>query len=906
MAYDTMGNYTGDYTAVDPYATETEEEKRLRLQREADEAARAQAAATPVKETRIIDPRTGEVKLKIEGNERDLTAANPVTPTVVKPGDYNAYTAQQESGANPNIGYHYPANAQGQRKSSAYGTYGITANAYKDIQAANPAFANRPLESLTQEEQTQANNTYRGVLAQQLQAKGVDPTEENTRLAHLLGATGAARYLQNKTVSAQAAAANGGPERLKQIAEARRAGQPAPASGAAVAQQPPAPPAPAVPVQPQMQQQPAPAAPVNPEQALAPGSAYSLAQGQPTTGIQVPGMNTVPLTQGEQLPMAQQRFQQIQDNPQELLAMRNDTSMPEHLRKRAGERAYELLNNERQRAAAEQKFQEMVAAGDGKAIANAVQGRGAKGEEGSFLKMIALGFISPELAGAEAIKLGLGPTKYEQSTIANPDGTQTAIEIKKSSDGRIQAAYRMDGTPLTSQELNRLNSGVNLDIVGGSYVNDRTGEIGRLVSDKKTGQSYIQTDTGRKGMTGFRPQSSGGSLDMQRVAQVQQQNIKLAGDWAKLQMQVQSAAPEAANKFLGQFNAEHGTNYTLSQLGGSAPQISLETGQLTAAPVPAPVPQVTAPAPAPVQQAPAPQVTAPAPAPAPAIPSASTPANVIAGKEAAKEQRTADVKVSTAEREEFVKHKATVQDAAEAGRQVAQVTRTQINDLMNDPAIIGIMNGTGTQYAAAGKLIREMAAGAYSEDESGKRLADDIRGLSISQPQKDAISRYAQLNTQINRATLKANTGGGGVSNAEQAANKAANMTNIGDLTPFAALNGLGRRQYQGDLTQEKAAMMATGQYQTRAQFDQAWQKTEDQRIKQYDAIYRERLNLIKPFAEKANANPNDAQAQQRYRDAAIHAFRVYPNPEYTAGSGWTFKTKQSKLAAMAAVAGDR
>ena len=271
-----------------------------------------------------------------------------------------------------------------------------------------------------------------------------------------------------------------------------------------------------------------------------------------------------------------------------------------------------------------------------------------------------------------------------------------------------------------------------------------------------------------------------------------------------------------------------------------------------------------------------------------------------------KTQQAQKMEVGTAEQKDFVTYKGVVQDKAESGRDVARVTRGQVKDLMADPVIIGIMNGSGTQYAAAGKLIREMAAGAYSDDDNGKRLADDIRGLSLTQPQKDALSRYAQANTSINRATLKANSGAGSISNAEQTANKAANMNNIGDLTPFAALTGLSRRSYLGDLTQEKAAMLAASKYITRDQFDQAWQKTEDQRVKQYEGIYRARLELIKPFADKANANPNDAQAQQRYRDAAIHSFRVYPTPEYTAGVGWTFPTKESKRAAMAAAAGDR
>ena len=59
---------------------ETEEERRKRLAREA-----AEAEPTPVKETRTTDPETGQVKLKIEGSEEDLSSANPLTPTVVPP-----------------------------------------------------------------------------------------------------------------------------------------------------------------------------------------------------------------------------------------------------------------------------------------------------------------------------------------------------------------------------------------------------------------------------------------------------------------------------------------------------------------------------------------------------------------------------------------------------------------------------------------------------------------------------------------------------------------------------------------------------------------------------------------------------------------------------------------------------
>ena len=93
---DAMGNYMGNFSAVDPYAEETEEQKRLRLQREAEAAAQAAGPVTapvapvqdkmqPVKQTITTDPRTGKQTMKIEGSVEDLSPANPNTPTVMPP-----------------------------------------------------------------------------------------------------------------------------------------------------------------------------------------------------------------------------------------------------------------------------------------------------------------------------------------------------------------------------------------------------------------------------------------------------------------------------------------------------------------------------------------------------------------------------------------------------------------------------------------------------------------------------------------------------------------------------------------------------------------------------------------------------------------------------------------------------
>lgn len=200
---------------------------------------------TPVTQTIKTDPVTGEQTMTVSGNVEDLSPVNPLAPTIqpglqnrppmsqppqapqpvapVNPADaYNRYTQQMESGANPNIGYHNP------EKSTAYGAYGITQPQYQEIQKQNPAFANRPIESLSPQEQGQANTTSRDVYAQQLRAKGVEPTEENLRMAHLLGAGGTSQYLKSGTFNPQSVAANGGEEQLRRMVEQRRQGPVAP------------------------------------------------------------------------------------------------------------------------------------------------------------------------------------------------------------------------------------------------------------------------------------------------------------------------------------------------------------------------------------------------------------------------------------------------------------------------------------------------------------------------------------------------------------------------------------------------------------------------------------------------------------------------------------------------------
>tara|TARA_R110002126_G_scaffold139960_1_gene284804 strand:- start:697 stop:3228 length:2532 start_codon:yes stop_codon:yes gene_type:complete len=462
------------------------EEERKRREKEAALRAQAQAQAqdlegglsqlspvepTPIKETRTIDPATGEVKLSITGNERDLTAANantptysgakPVSPQQFNQQQYNASIGAQESGNRPNIGFH------DRSKGTAYGQYGITDAAYQDARKLNPSLPQDKTQA-TPEQQTQAMNAFTQQNAKYLQGFGIEPTQNNLAAAHFVGAKGLNDFMTKKDeqgrpyISPQAQAANGGYEKAASILQSRLGGQAAPASGAT--NRPTAMPGQGVAVATGQGVQGTTSLP--PNQPVSP--AQMAQQPMPANqGIRIPGLT--PSSQmdtqvGQQIPSsvqtpeAIQRFQTNQDNVDELVKMRNDTTIPEYLRKRSGERAYELMNAQFKEEQAKTKADAMLANNDQKGIAKAISSN-PKDEEGSYLKMLLLGFISPQLAGQEAIKLGLGPTKWEDQTLTRDDGTEVGIQLKRRADGKIVGGEYHGGTPMTAEDIQLAQAG---------------------------------------------------------------------------------------------------------------------------------------------------------------------------------------------------------------------------------------------------------------------------------------------------------------------------------------------------------------------------------------------------------------------------------------------------------------
>ena len=156
----------------------------------------------------------------------------------------------------------------------------------------------------------------------------------------------------------------------------------------------------------------------------------------------------------------------------------------------------------------------------------------ARSQEGSWGKAIMYGLLGMEnSARDEAAKLGVGAKWQTQQVYDDKTGTTSNVLYKVRADGLPMEGYNADtGEQLSSKQLAGLaGGGQKLDMVGGTYVNDKTGEVGRVVSDKTTGQSWIQTSKGRQPMTGWRPQSSMGTMEDMRSRAIQELNIKLAG-----------------------------------------------------------------------------------------------------------------------------------------------------------------------------------------------------------------------------------------------------------------------------------------------------------------------------------------------------------------------------------------
>jgi hypothetical protein len=333
-------------------------------------------------------------------------STQPQVKAPAVPQNYANYVQQNESGANPNIGYHNP------QKGTAYGAYGITAPAYQDVQKSDPYFAGRDITSLSQEDQNRALNVYTQNNSRALQNYGVEANPGNLSLAHFLGAKGASDYLKNGTVSPAAAAANGGEDRVRQIAQQRLQFGAAPASGAVTPQ--------AQPAAPQAQPE---------EQAMPTGM-----------GLRFPNGATV------------NHYNELNSNdPQKLMALAYNPGTPPSVARDALDRLHGDIQYQNKMA----KYSQQV---DTDLNNGQIPNVNKKGEEGSFLKAILYARLGlNDLAAQEQEKIS--PTKSTMPVMLGND--HYSATYNKNGDilyARDEAGNYVDNATLAKLSANAFAS----------------------------------------------------------------------------------------------------------------------------------------------------------------------------------------------------------------------------------------------------------------------------------------------------------------------------------------------------------------------------------------------------------------------------------------------------------------
>ena len=402
---DVMGNFMGG--AVNP-SMDTES---------------VSTATTQVSETaqpkQFINPKYALKKEPVAPS----AAPAPAAPAV--PSNYNASIAQQESGGNPNIGFHDKA------KSSAFGTYGLTSGAYQDARKLNP---NLPADitQATPEQQTQAQDAFTQQNAKYLKNYGVEVNPNTLAAAHFLGAKGLADYMRDGTISPQAAKANGGEDKVREIVNKRLGGQPAPASGAVQ----PAAPAPTV-------EQPAPTAPVSPEQAApAPAPTEQPYTGQ---GLKIGGQTQEQLKQ-------QQNYQTIlnSNSAEQIGKMAFDVNTPKDIQNAALDKLHSTMAVQQGMAKAQAVADKLGENPDPRALNRAMNDK----DTGSYFKVLmyqALGWTGK--AKEELDKIN-PKTVYSQTSI---DGVNYSTKVNPNTN-EILGAWDAAGKPADRATLTRLQA----------------------------------------------------------------------------------------------------------------------------------------------------------------------------------------------------------------------------------------------------------------------------------------------------------------------------------------------------------------------------------------------------------------------------------------------------------------
>ena len=186
--------------------------------------------------------------------------------------------------------------------------------------------------------------------------------------------------------------------------------------------------------------------PVSPEQSAQQGR-YSLATGQSGLGLQIPGLMPVnqmpaPVDQTQQ---AINRYQAIQDKPDELMKFAFDDSTPDYLKQRAKNQIVEQYDQQKKQTEAEKTLPNLSQNDIARALTKKSEGNSV-GDWMQYLLFKHVGLT--DLANEKGEQLGIG---HKWSSAMDADGNTGMVQYTAS--GRPIAGIKSDGSDMNKSEL---------------------------------------------------------------------------------------------------------------------------------------------------------------------------------------------------------------------------------------------------------------------------------------------------------------------------------------------------------------------------------------------------------------------------------------------------------------------
>ena len=198
--------------------------------------------------------------------------------------------------------------------------------------------------------------------------------------------------------------------------------------------------------------------PVSPEQSAQQAMPANQGINPPTPGLQIPGLTPV-----AQMPppvdttaQAINRYQVIQDKPDELFKFAFSNDAPDYLKQRAKDQIIEKYDQEKKLAQATKEAENLTP----KQTADAIQGR-SKSSVGDWLQYLFLKHVGlTDLANEKGEELGIGHS-WQNATITDEKGVERGVEVLTTASGKVlKGNYTGTSTPISSAQLQEATSGI--------------------------------------------------------------------------------------------------------------------------------------------------------------------------------------------------------------------------------------------------------------------------------------------------------------------------------------------------------------------------------------------------------------------------------------------------------------